>query len=138
MRNHLILFLLASSLFSLQAQNLLMNGDFELGVSQWNNVAYNGGSANYSVESSSAPEGNNFLQAEINALGTNPWSVQSVHAGLSNSLTINSKYTLSFYAKSNLNENTLQVVLQEGGIWQAPFKRTLTKDWKKYVIHFKA
>lgn len=131
------IFFLGSS-FTLLSANFVGNGSFESGTSTWNNVAYDGGSANYSIKTTDAPEGNNYLEAEVTALGNNTWSIQSVHQGLSPSLTIANQYTLTFYAKANSSESLLHIILQEGGVWQPVFKRALTNKWQKYTVNFTA
>lgn len=118
--------------------NIVANGGFEAGTTNWNNVAYDGGSCNYSIINTDAPEGNNYLEADVTALGSNSWSVQSIHSGFSTPLVVGEKYTLSFYAKSDVIDNEFQVVLQGGGTWQLAFKRAVSANWTKYTVHFDA
>lgn len=129
--------LLGFSCNSLYA-SIVANGGFESGTTNWNNLANNGGVATYTVKTDSPPEGSDYLEVDVTAIGGNPWDVQSVQNDLTASLIIGNQYTLTFYAKANSNDNLLQIVLQEGPTWQAVFNRALSTEWQKYTIHFVA
>lgn len=120
-----------------QAVNIVTNGNYENGLNSWNNVANDGGNASYSIKNAGAPEGSNYLEADIGFLGSNAWSVQSIHGGPASGLQVGKNYTLSFYAKCDQANKSLQMVLQNN-VWQSAFNGTISTQWTQYSVNFTA
>lgn len=130
--------LLTAALISLchgaQAQNLVTNGDFESGVTNgWNHLAGDGGVATYSGITVGAYDGTS-LQAQIDTLGSNPWSVQSL--GPSLTLTNGQSYILSFYGRASVDTTSVKIVLQNSAYAEQSF--SLTTEWQRYSWTFTA
>jgi O-glycosyl hydrolase len=117
-----------------QGQNLVNNPGFEAGFnSGWNHLAGGGGSANYSGFTVGAYDGTS-LQAEVSALGTNAWDIQSL--GPTIALTNGQNYILSFYARADADGREMNMVVQSPGYTQNTF--TLSTTWQRYSWTFVA
>ena len=116
-------------------QNLVTNGDFEAGYnSGWNHLAGNGGAATYSEETVDPQEGAKALKVIVTALGGNTWDVQSLGPTLS--MTAGSDYTLTFWAKSAVNNTQVKTVIQDSSFLAR--NHTLNTTWTKYTWNFTA
>ena len=111
-----------------QAQNLLTNGGYENGYTGWNNLVGGGGIATYSISTTDKYEGNQAMKVAVSKAATNAWDIQSLGSSLS--LSLNKKYIVSLYAKSETNGAKLNIVLQNSGYWSKSI--TLTTIWTKY------
>ncbi len=120
--------------FQAISQNLLTNGSFESGTTNWTNLAGDEGVASYSVTSTDAIEGTNSLEVAVTTLGANPWSIQSIHSA-TNMIT-DLSYTFSFYAKGDVDGLQVNAVLQNNVYLAQSF--TLTTTWEKYTWVFTA
>ncbi len=123
----LSLIILAFIVNRMYAQNLLSNGSFEQGNISWNHLAGDGSAATYSLSTIEKYAGAQSLQAVINRLGTNAWSVQSIHSGWT--ATPGKTYRLTFYAKSN---NPAFILRQ---LFNNPYstnQATLSTAWRLY------
>ena len=79
-------------------QNLLNNGDFENGFSQWQNLQANGGVATYTLDSADVHGGDYSMKVDVVTLGSDAWDVQSIHPGWSSDSS--REYIFGFWAKS--------------------------------------
>jgi hypothetical protein len=115
-------------------QNLITNGDFELGYNiDWEHRKDDGGNANYSDETTSPYQGSHALKIIINTLGSNPWSIQSW--GSSPTLTTNQDYTLTFWAKAETDGTSLKTVMQN--TQYAGHTKSLSTEWMPYTWTFR-
>lgn len=114
-------------------QNLITNGSFESGTTDWNNLAGDGGAATFTI-STDAAVGSNSLEIALNTLGANPWSIQSIHT--TTTLVQGQPYTLTFFAKAATNGTSLNVVIQNTSYLAQSF--SLTTSWTKYQWNFTA
>ncbi len=116
------------------AQNLITNGSFEQ-TTNWLNLAGDGGSATYTFLSTDAVDGTTSLRTDVTTLGTNFWSIQSIHSGWT--ATPGTPYTLSFYAKAAGTPASLKSVMQStNSNYYAEKTYALTTDWVKYEWTF--
>jgi GH35 family endo-1,4-beta-xylanase len=117
-------------LFTLgEAQVFIANGSFERGASLWTNLAQEGGVATYTYATSGAQDGSNYLSANVQTLGTNAWSVQSISQTIH--LVAGNTYRISFYAKANVAGKQLRAALQNVSYAAKDF--TLTSAWTQYT-----
>lgn len=117
-----------------QAQNLITNGSFESGTTDWNNLVGDDGVATYSVSSTDVYSGAGALTIAVTTLGANPWSIQSMHTATA--LVKGQPYTLTFYAKSATAGSALNAVIQDSSYLAQSF--TLSASWTKYEWTFTA
>lgn len=115
------------------SQNLVSNGGFEDGFAGWTNLAGDGGVAAFTVETTDVQEGSKAMKAEITTLGTNNWSIQSIHEGWASET--GKDYKLEFYAKADAAVQ-LRAIQQNTGYASHDF--TLTTQWAKYEWTFTA
>ncbi|MGN6647001.1 MAG: carbohydrate binding domain-containing protein, partial [Cytophaga sp.] len=116
------------------AQNLITNGSFEQ-TTNWTNLAGDGGSATYTFISTDAVDGTTSLKTDVTTLGSNAWSIQSIHSGWT--ATPGTPYTLSFYAKAAGTPTSLKSVMQStNSNYYAEKTYALTTDWVKYEWTF--
>lgn len=115
------------------AQNLVTNGDFETNFSDWNNLAGDGGSANYSIEQSDIQQGTKALKVLVNTLGSNSWSIQSIHDGWT--AETGEEYKLTFYAKASTN---LELRALQQNTTYSTQSYSLSNAWEPYEWSFTA
>lgn len=115
-------------------QNLVANGTFENNFTSWNNLAQDGASAIYSVETSDVAEGSKAFKVVVETLGTNPWSIQAMNSAMT--LQESTQYTLTFSAKSLTPGSSIRAVLQNTSYTQRDF--ALTDNWNIYTWSFTA
>jgi len=117
---------------ALSAQVFVTNGSFERGSIGWSNLAQEGGTAAFSYANTEPQQGVANLKADVQVLGTNPWSIQSI--GKSMHLIPGNTYQISFYAKASVASKTLRAVLQNTTFAQKDFP--LTTSWAPYSWTF--
>lgn len=126
----LVILFLAGNTYS---QNLLINGDFESGFDEWENVVADSAIATFTLETSDVYEGSGAMKLEITTLGTNDWSVQSMHSAWSS--VTGTEYKLTLYAKSETG-TSIRAVQQLNEYDAQDF--TLSSEWTKYEWIFLA
>jgi glucuronoarabinoxylan endo-1,4-beta-xylanase len=120
--------------FAISAQNLLTNGNFENNFTQWNNLNSDGSVATYSLETTDIEEGAKAMKVEITTLGTNPWSVQTIHSAWPS--VSGKEYKLHLYAKAQVAGTTIRAIQQLNTYAASEF--VLTTDWLPYEWIFTA
>ncbi len=130
MKLRLPLFIIVASLtISSFAQNLLTNGSFESDFTNWQNLVGGvGTSASFIIETAQVQDGAKAMRTQVNTLGPNPWSIQSIHSGWPSET--GKLFTLSFYAKASSNGLTLRAVQQLSTYSQREFN--LSTTYQKY------
>lgn len=126
-----------------QNQLPLANGNFEDIDSSseeflwWNNVANNGGEANFLIETNNLISGSTrALKSEIISLGVDNWDVNTQSTYLFE-VQGGQEYTVCFFAKSNENDAQLKLVFRS----DAPNSYQgvdifLTNQWEQYCYTF--
>ncbi len=117
---------------NINSQNLVTNGGFEDGTNGWENLSEGGSSATFSVLTTGSQEGTNHLSCDLQTLGTNDWSVQSMSSTFTT--TPGEKYKLTFYAKTNVAGQQLRTVLQNSSYSAQDY--TITDTWTMYSWEF--
>jgi glucuronoarabinoxylan endo-1,4-beta-xylanase len=137
MNTKLLTFLIYFGVFSISAsaQNLLTNGNFEAGFSQWTNLNGDGSTAVYTVETTDIYEGAKAMKVEITVMGTNSWSVQSIHSAWPS--VSGTEYRLRFYAKA-LTAGLIARAVQQINASYASNDFSLTTSWQQYEWIFTA
>lgn len=110
------------------AQNLLVNGDFESGFDEWENVVSDTAVATFTLDTSDAYEGSGAMKLEILTLGTNEWSIQSMHSAWPS--VTGTEYKLTLYAKAVVAGTSIRAVQQLDEYDAQDF--TLSTEWTKY------
>lgn len=116
------------------SQTSLINGGFENGLSNWNNLSSNGSIGTYSI-SSDAAEGSNSLKVEVTKLGPQSYNIQNIYKG-GWSAEIGKTYKINFYAKSPNSNTELRVIQATNGFKSSNFG--LTSEWKLYEFIYVA
>ncbi len=114
------------------AQNLIINGDFESGLSGWNNLAGNGSSATFAAATTDVHQGTQAYSATIATLGANAYDIQSL--GPSWTAVSGQSYTLTFYAKSAVAGAVVRMLQQNANYLAKDF--TLSTSWQQYSWTF--
>ncbi len=117
----------------INAQNLIINGDFENDLYEWTTISDNGGNAIFQSERNGSYNSTKFLNVKVRDHGANLWDVQTYQQFPSKKGVF---YTLSFLAKSSVNHKKLRVQLQKTSYTPVDF--TLTTNWKEYTYQFQA
>lgn len=127
MKNKLlgILFLLC---FHGQAQNLLTNGDFEEGLTNWNLAQNEDGAEVQYSEGSEVFEGTKALNVEVQAKGKNTWNIRAQQPFAS---VQDQAYRIRLRAKSTKPNSTLLIQLQNTTYTQKRVQ--LNSDWQEIV-----
>jgi glucuronoarabinoxylan endo-1,4-beta-xylanase len=112
------------------AENLVPNGGFEDGFTGWSNLAQNGASASYSLETGLPFAGAHALKAEIQSLGPNAWDVQTLGPTFTD-LGGGRATTLTFRARAATDGTRVRFVMQ-GDTYRAQ-DFTLTAEWREYT-----
>ena len=115
---------------------IIQNGDFESGMSNWNNEQYNGGVAKFSLNTKSAYSGTNSYRVTTTKFGPNPWDVQSVKKI---NVRKGKSYKLTFYAKANGTNKKVKVQIQDNtNKAYLPKTFAITSKWQKFEWSFTA
>lgn len=126
--------LIAFFLMSLGAlsQNLIPNGDFEAGLSEWLNLeGDNNSKAKFSIDERNAKEGG-ALKVFIKSLGDNNWDIQSIAQV---KLRKKRDYRLTFYAKARFPQSKFKAVIQNKEYTEKIFE--LSTKFEMYTWDFK-
>jgi endo-1,4-beta-xylanase len=128
-----LLFLFNISL-SIKAQNLLTNGDFESGSTNWTFVLTSYATA--SIVSDTVHSGTNSLKIQVDTLGSNEDDLQLNQVKFSDQKGF--AYNLSFYAKTDSPNYQISVEFKDTmGITSFDKKNfILTNTWVKYEFVF--
>ncbi len=125
----LAFFLISLGSFS---QNLINNGDFEAGLSEWLTLeGDNNSKAKFSIDERNSKEGGAF-KVFIQSLGTNSWDIQTVTQV---KLKKKKEYRLTFYAKARFPQSKFKAVVQNQEYMEKIFE--LSTDLEKYTWDFK-
>lgn len=123
------LLVLSQSLFS---QNLITNGDFETGLSEWLNLSGdNGSNAKYTTDTRNSKQGA-AMKIFIKRLGDNPWDIQSV---TNVKLKKKRNYRLTFYAKSRFPQSKFKAVVQNEEYMEKIFE--MGTNYKMFTWDFR-
>ncbi len=128
--------LIAFSTINAGAQNLIVNGDFESAdLSDWTTMLNEGNGARgaYSLMTTGAPEGQNYLMVDVDTAGSNAWDVQMWSSHFE--IVQDAQYKVVCLAKSDVATSQFRVVLQGSGQSYGAFK-TLTSEWDEYSWYF--
>ena len=127
-----IILLLPVHLF---AQNMITNGNFESGVTGWNNLV-GSGAATYSLATgTNAYSGTNSLNVAVTTAGTNAWDIQSIYGAWG--AVSGTSYTMTFWAKSAVAGQSFNIVQQVGSTYQSQ-SFPLTTTYTQYSWTFTA
>ncbi|MCS6823796.1 MAG: carbohydrate binding domain-containing protein [Cytophagaceae bacterium] len=116
-------------------QNLISNGDFESGCTNWWNGVSGGGNATFTCPVTGAGNvyaGVNALRANIVAPGANAWDVQTIHSGIT--VTTGLTHTLTFWAKVTAGPRSVRIVIQNTTYTAQDFN--ITSTWNQYTFNF--
>jgi hypothetical protein len=118
--------------------NRFLNGSFENDFTDWNQVdGFNGSSANFTISTGDTAVGSKAAVVEAVTLGTNPFDIQLTQGGFS--MDVNETYTLSFWAKSDEPNKTIQTNFIEAAAPNDTYfsaNTTITTGWTKYEYTF--
>jgi hypothetical protein len=116
--------------------NRFLNGSFENDFTDWNTVdGFNGSSANFTISTGDTAVGSKAAVVEAVTLGTNPFDIQLTQGGFS--MDVNETYTLSFWAKSDEPNKTIQANFIEVAAPNDTYANTtITTGWTKYEYTF--
>ncbi|WMJ73973.1 endo-1,4-beta-xylanase [Cytophagaceae bacterium ABcell3] len=130
----LLLVFLNMSFLSANAQNLLSNGDFEDGDTDWNHQAGGTSNASFDLVTDDVYSGSNALRVQANTLGAESWDIQSIHSGWE--AEVGRDYQVTIHAKADQNGKRLRLVNQnEVYLTHAV---TLSTEWNSYTWTFTA
>ncbi len=115
-------------------QNLLTNGDFELGFDDWNNVIDESAVGEFTLETSDVYTGAGAMKLVIDSLGANDWSVESSHSAWPS--VAGKEYKLTLYAKAAEAGTAIRPVQQLEEYDATDF--TLSTEWAQYEWIFVA
>lgn len=114
------------------SQNLVANGDFEAGLSEWLNLSGdNGSKANFTSDSRNSKQGT-AMKVFIKRLGDNPWDIQSI---IKVKLKKKKNYRLTFYAKSSFPKSKFKAVVQNEEYMEKIFE--MGTDYKIFTWDFR-
>ena len=117
------------------AQNMITNGNFESGVTGWNNLV-GSGAATYSLATgTNAYSGTNSLNVAVTTAGTNAWDIQSIYGAWG--AVSGTSYTMTFWAKSAVAGQSFNIVQQVGSTYQSQ-SFPLTTTYTQYSWTFTA
>ena len=114
----------------LHAQNLVVNGGFENGMTGWTNARSGSGSASFSLESSLQYAGANALKTVVTNPGADSWNVESRGPTFTN-LGAGQSVTITFRARAATAGAKIRTVMQNAAYRQNEF--TLSTAWTRYV-----
>lgn len=115
------------------AQNLVTNSGFDSGLANWNkNINGTKVKANFSILPN-GHEGGNSFQANVQALGANPWDIMLMQ---DLSTVKGESYELSFYGKADVEGVKIRPQFQNTTYTATDI--TLTTEWKKYTFQITA
>ncbi len=119
-------------------KNLLVNADFDTDFSGWYFNTNGGAVANQYFDTQNPYNGARSVCADITVAGADPWNIQLLPNTIS--VTANTTYSLSFYARANVNGKPLEVSFRNtnGHIWQGGTSFILTNSWAYYNYNFTA
>ncbi len=115
----------------LQAQNLLTNGVFESGFTNWSNVTSGSTArATFALETSQPYAGVQALRATVTNTGPDVWNVESQGQTLTN-IGNGRDYTVTFRARAATAGFKLRAVMQSSTYRQQEF--SISTNWTYYV-----
>lgn len=133
----LILFIIASLGLS-TAQNLVTNGGFENGESNWQLLG--GTNINYSIDNTNAIEGSNCLMGEVTQLGANPWSIQIKNAF--GPVEEGVLYQASIWIRSATIGSTVNFTIGKNTAnydeYASAYGMSVTNEWTRYTLELAA
>jgi len=117
------------STYTILKDNLLINGNFSLGMSNWGFFTNMGSQSSASVV-------DRVLTVDITNGGTASWHVQLIQSALK--IEKGKTYDLSFDASANQSRNIIVGVGQDGGSYTSYFSQSvaLTKGMKNFTLSF--
>lgn len=129
----LVIFLLFPC--SLFAQNMLTNGNFESGVTGWNNLVGSGAAVYSLATGADVYEGTNSLKIDVTTAGTNAWDIQSLYGAWG--AVSGTDYTITFWAKAAVAGQSFSIVQQVGSTYLSK-SFALTTTYTQYSWIFTA
>lgn len=114
--------------------NLLQNGDFENGVSNWALELHNGSTATHTTSGFNSYEGNSSSRVSItNATGVG-WNIQYKQTGLS--VNAGQQYRVSFAARSNINQTIYFNLSNDISPWNGygGLSANLNSNWQTFTF----
>jgi len=107
-----VLFLVGIVLcIQLQAQNMVTNGDFESGFSNWTNLVGGTGVATFSLGTGSDVEsGSQAMKVVVTTASANSYDIQSINAAWAS--VSGTSYTLTLWAKASTSGAQIKLVQQ--------------------------
>lgn len=124
-----------NSLSGAAGANLLLNGGFESGYTNWfTQVSTTAPTAGViSIETSDVQSGAGAAKVIVTTPGPNAYSIQIVSDNFN--VASGSAYKLTFWAKAAVNGQTLRAVSQ-GSTYYAQQDQALTTTWAQYTFNF--
>lgn len=122
----------------LDTTNLVPNGDFEDGISDWSVWAIEGGQADF-IRSTDAHTGQYSLRAHVRQLGINTWSINAIRGPIL--INNDQRYLVSLCVKSGGQGERLNVkVTLDHDPWWEYLSQSCnpTTEWEEYSFEFNA
>jgi len=114
---------------------LLVNGDFADGISEWHVEQQNGAKA---IASSvpEGPRGDSAMRIEVEAVGNEPWHLQLYQNKIA--IQKGKSYTFTFWCKSNRSGSIKAICMQDHDPWEHSTEKefSLSTEWQKVEFAF--
>ncbi|WMJ74653.1 immunoglobulin domain-containing protein [Cytophagaceae bacterium ABcell3] len=130
----MLLLCLSVGFTSAKAQNLINNGDFEDGFTDWQNLSDGTSSVNFFHETTDTHTGSGAMRVEVIQPGTEAWDAQSIHVGWAS--VSGQEYTLTFWAKTISSNSSVRIVQQNTSYASRDFD--ITTEWQQFSWTFVA
>lgn len=121
------------------SNDLLQNGNFQFGTTDWYSSFFNGGTGSFNIEPiADTYNGTEYACIEVNSLGNNFWDVQIGNQEMS--VTNGEILTLEFFARSDQNGREMRIDFRDGSNNTSTDNHifALSDAWSQYTYTYTA